>query len=216
MKEKLIRIAPILLIIAIAIFSIALIVSLGRMMMGGNGETSNQESSQEIVDESVSQLLENKEGRSVRLTVRGPITAREDSKYYTVEVSNSARVLKTYRGYQFTDVIDKVELPNDGKAYEEFVFALNKANMMKGKQFTGDADDLRGVCATGHIYDFAILKDGEVKKHLWTSTCEGAKGSLAANKDQLQNLFISQIPNNSQIVKDLGVGSNKKNGILGF
>ncbi|MDO4901985.1 MAG: hypothetical protein Q4A21_00260 [bacterium] len=215
MKEKIIRLAPILLIIAIAIFSIALIVSLGRMMFGGDGEQTQQETSTEVKDESVEQLLKNEEGRSVKMTVRGPITAREDSKYYTVDVSNSARSLKTYKGYQFTDVIDKLDLPNDAKAYDEFIFALNKANMMKGKQFVGEADDLRGVCATGHVYDFAILKDGEVKKHLWTSTCEGAKGSLAANKDQLQNLFISQIPNNAQIVKDLGV-EKKRGGVFGL
>lgn len=216
MKEKLIRLAPILLIIAIAIFSIALIVSLGRMMFGGEENSQNQETSQEIKDESVSQLLSNEEGRSVKMTVRGPITAREDSKYYTVEISKDKRAIATYKGYQFTDVIDSISLENDAKAYEEFTHALNKANMMKGKEFVGEADDLRGVCATGHIHDFAILKDGEVKKHLWTSTCEGSKGSLSANKDQLQNLFISQIPNNSQIVKDLGVSKDKSRGLFGF
>ena len=126
-----------------------------------------------------------------------------------MEISNSQRSLKTYKGYT-AEVIDDVKLDNNSAAYDELVYALNKANMMKGVALTGEADDLRGICASGHTYDFAILKNGEVVKHLWTSTCAGSKGSLDANVEQLQNLFISQIPNNSQIVRDLGI-SKKSN-----
>jgi hypothetical protein len=79
--------------------------------------------------------------------------------------------------------------------------------MMKGEALTGEADDLRGVCASGHIYDFAILKNGEVVKHLWTSTCGGSKGSLLANTKQLQDLFASQIPEFKKVVNDLGVSN---------
>ena len=216
MKNKIIRLAPILLIIAIAFLAIALIVTVGRNLMGASNNNSAQvETSKEDLDAGIKGLLSTEDGRSVKMTVRGPITAREDSKYYTVEVSKKHRVLKTFRGYQFTDVIDDVVKENDFKAYEEFVYALNKANMMKGTEFVGEADDLRGVCATGHIYDFAILKDGKVEKHLWTSTCDGAKGSLAANKDQLQNLFVSQFPENEKVVKDLGV-NKKSNSLFGF
>ena len=88
--------------------------------------------------------------------------------------------------------------------------ALNKANMMKGTAFSGEADDLAGVCATGHLYDFSILKGDNVEKHLWTSTCSGSKGSLLANTKQLQNLFITQVPGNEQIVRDLGINEIKR------
>ena len=82
--------------------------------------------------------------------------------------------------------------------------------MMKGTPFSGEADDLAGVCATGHLYDFLMLKDDKTEKHLWTSTCSGSKGSLIANTRQLQNLFIAQVPGHEQIVRDLGINEIKR------
>ena len=202
MKEKIIRIAPILLIVAIAILSIILIVNLGRAMFGATESGNSSQTTQQ--DTSVADLLKVEAGRSVKMTVRGPIVANEDARSYTVEVSPTGRSLKTFKGYS-SEIIQQVNYENSNVAYEEFVYALNKANMMKGTSLEGDADDLRGVCATGHTYDFAIIKDGQVVKHLWTSTCKGSPGSLNANAKQLQNLFISQIPDNKKIVNDLGI-----------
>lgn len=207
MKEKLIRLAPILLIVAIAILSIILIVNLGRMMFG-SGDSSNKssETSQQEQDTSTKELLTVETGRSVKMTVRGPIVANEDARSYSVEVSPSGRSLKVLKGYN-GEVINQKDHANTSVSYDEFIHALNKANMMKGEALTGEADDLRGVCAGGHIYDFAILKDGEVVKHLWTSTCGGSKGSLLANTKQLQDLFASQIPEFKKVVNDLGVSN---------
>lgn len=201
MKEKIIKIAPILLIIVIAVLAIAALVSLSQSLFG---EDQNPTVKLEQ-DSSTQSLLSSRAGRSVKMTVRGPIVASENFRSYVVEVSPTARRLTTYKGY-VEEAIDNVVLENNVKSYEEFVYALHKANMVLGKSLTGDADDLRGVCASGHIYDFAILDEGKTEKHLWTSTCAGSKGSLKANVAQLQNLFISQIPNNNKIVKDLGVG----------
>ena len=94
MKEKLIRLAPILLIVAIAILSIILIVNLGRMMFG-SGDSSNKssETSQQEQDTSTKELLTVETGRSVKMTVRGPIVANEDARSYIVEVSPSGRSL---------------------------------------------------------------------------------------------------------------------------
>lgn len=207
MKEKLIRLAPILLIVAIAILSIILIVNLGRMMFG-SGDSSNKssETSQQEQDTSTKELLTVETGRSVKMTVRGPIVANEDARSYIVEVSPSGRLFKVLKGYN-GEVINQKDHANTSVSYDEFVHALNKANMMKGEAFTGEADDLRGVCASGYIYDFAILKNGEVVKHLWTSTCGGSKGSLLANTKQLQDLFASQIPEFKKVVNDLGVSN---------
>lgn len=203
MKDKLLRIAPILLIIVIAILAIAALVSLGQAMFGGGQNTQTDGS----VDTSIESLLSTEVGRSVKMTVRGPIVADENFRSYVVEISPNERKLVTYKGY-LESVIDEVKLDNNTKSYDEFVHALNKANIMSGKQLEGEANDVRGICAGGHTYDFAILKDAEVEKNLWTSTCDGSTGSLQANTKQLQNLFIIQIPNNSEIVRDLGVGRN--------
>ena len=112
--------------------------------------------------------------------------------------------------FQNGEVIKEVKLDNNTESYTQFVNALNKANMMKGTPFSGEADDLAGVCATGHLYDFSMLKDDKTEKHLWTSTCSGSKGSLIANTKQLQNLFIAQVPGNEQIVRDLGINEIKR------
>lgn len=213
MKEKLIRIAPILLIIAIAILSIITVVTVvNTIMNGGNNnqpqQTGTNDSSKDE-DKSAKDLLSIEQDRSVKMAVRGPIVAQENFRSYTVEVSPTYRKLVTYKGY-LDEVIKEVNLGNNSESYTQFVNALNKANMMKGVAFSGAADDLAGVCATGHLYDFSILKDDNVQKHLWTTTCAGSKGSLLANNKQLQNLFISQVPGNEQIVRDLGINENKR------
>lgn len=204
MKEKIIRLAPILLIIAIAILSIILIVNLGKMMMGAN-DSADQASSEtsQVEDTALADLLKVEAGRSVKMTVRGPIEASEKAHSYSIEVTPNSRSMKIFKAYG-AEIISQKDYSNTNVAYDEFVHALSKANMMKGKALTGEADDLRGVCATGHIYDFAILNNGEETKHLWTSTCSGSKGSLVANTKQLQDLFASQIPDFGNYVKDLG------------
>lgn len=215
MKEKLIRIAPILLIIAIAILSIITVVTIVNAFMNGGNSAPNQvqqtnsEASKEDGSDSSKELLSIDQDRSVKMTVRGPIVAQENFRSYTVEVSPKFRKLTTYKGY-IGEVIKEVKFENNAESYTQFVNALNKANMMKGTAFSGEADDLAGVCATGHLYDFSILKGDNVEKHLWTSTCSGSKGSLLANTKQLQNLFITQVPGNEQIVRDLGINEIKR------
>lgn len=215
MKEKLIRIAPILLIIAIAILSIITVVTIVNAFMNGGNSSPEQsqqvsnESSKEENSSSSKELLNTDQNRSVKMAVRGPIVAQENFRSYTVEVSPKFRKLTTYKGY-LGEVIKEVKLDNNAESYTQFVNALNKANMMKGTAFSGEADDLAGVCATGHLYDFSMLKDDNIEKHLWTSTCSGSKGSLIANTKQLQNLFIAQVPGNEQIVRDLGINEIKR------
>ena len=204
MKEKIIRLAPILLIVAIAILSIILIVNLGRMMFGSDDSSKKQSDSSKVEDSSVKELLTVDASRSVKMIVRGPIVSSEDARSYSIEVSPSARSLKVLKGYN-GEIVDQKDYANSNIAYDEFVHALNKANMMKGTSLTGEDDDLRGVCARGHVYDFAIMKDEKIVKHLWTSTCAGSKGSLIANTKQLQSLFSSQIPDFKKVVNDLGV-----------
>ena len=201
MKDKIIRIAPILLIIAIAILAIATLVTIGQSFFGTDEQKVEEKSK---VEEPVEDWKTNEPNRSVKMTVRGLIVANENFRSYTVEVSQSKRVLTTYKGY-LGEVIKQVSLPNSPDAYDQFIHALDKANMMKGQSFSGKEDDLLGVCATGHLYDFSVLKNGTLEKHLWTSTCRGSVGSLKANTQQLQNLFISQIPDHQKVVKDLGI-----------
>ena len=183
------RILPAILILVIAIIVIVAIVSLFRIIFTSNGSPTPTQA-----DTSRTALLDTSVGHSVKMTVRGPIVASEDFHSYTLAIDSTIRSLTTYSGYTDT-VVDNVALGNDTPSYEQFVYALDKANLEKGVQLTGDANDLRGRCATGQLYDFQILDGSTVVKDLWTSTCTGSKGSLSANVGQLVSLFQAQIPN---------------------
>ena len=87
-----------------------------------------------------------------------------------------------------------MSLGNNVRAYEEFVHALDKANLALGEQFDEDKDDTRGICATGRVYEYEIYDEDTLVKRLWTSTCKGSPGSLRASAEQLTNLFTAQIP----------------------
>jgi len=187
------RILPMILILVIAVIVIIALVSLIRLAVSSSSTTPA------VVDVSRTALLNTTPGHSVQVTVRGPIVASEDFHSYTIAITPNTRDLTTYIGYTDT-VVDDVVLANDTPSYEQFVYALDKAGMEKGKQLTGDANDLRGRCAVGKVYDFQILDGGTVVKELWTSTCEASKGSLTASATQLLSLFQNQIPNASSTI----------------
>jgi hypothetical protein len=135
----------------------------------------------------------------VRMTVRGPIVADENFRSYRVTVDNNSRDLVTYSGY-LDDTIGSKHLGNNTRAYEQFVHALDKANLTKGTPFEGEKDDTRGICATGEVYEFEIVEAGSVVKRLWTSTCKGSSGSLRASVKQVSDLFLEQIPDSDELL----------------
>ncbi len=181
------RILPMVLIVVIAIIVIVALVSIVRLLVSSTG------GGPAVVDASRAALLDTTLGHSVRVTVRGPIVASENFHSYTIAISPTTRSLVTYTGYTNT-AVDTITLANDTPSYEQFVYALDKANLAQGKQLTGDANDLRGRCATGRVYDFQILHSGSPVKELWTSTCSASKGSLTADVTQVLHLFQVQIP----------------------
>lgn len=183
---------PIIITIIVIALAIAAIVSIGRAVF--SGDSSSEETA--LVDEGREALLNTTGGRSVQLTVRGPIVADEAFKSYQVEISNSERSITAYEGY-LESRTDGTTLSNNTRAYEQFVYALDKANLMKGQEAD---DDLRGICASGYVYEYAVLSGGSPVKMLWTSTCGGSKGSLDASREQLTNLFLDQIPESADYI----------------
>jgi len=154
------------------------------------------------VDSSRQALLNTEADRSVRMVVRGSIVADEQFRSYQITVTPSSRRLVTYTGY-LDKKLDEVVLSNNIPAYEEFVFSLDRANLVKGDELSGDKNDTRGICATGQVYQFVILKNDKNVKNLWTSTCRGSKGSLDANVDQLRALFVRQIPTATDLIRKI-------------
>ena len=202
-RSKSTRLIPILIILVIVIVAIVGVVSVGRSLFNSSSseETTKVE---ENVDKGRTTLLDVKDGSSVKMSVRGPIVADEAFQSYAISVSASSRTVTTYSGYLDT-VKKKKSLDNNTKAYEQFVYALDKANYMKGVvPADDDKNDLRGICATGYVYEYSVLSGGTVVKRLWASTCKGSPGSLDASTQQLNNLYFDQIPGSEDIVPFTG------------
>lgn len=186
------RVVPMIIFTIVIIAIIAGLISAGRYLFGGNNQKT--EETKAVIATARDELLTVNTSRSVRLTVRGPIVADEKFSSYQVSVSPQSRVYTLFDGY-LSAVKENKSYENNSKAYEEFVYALDKANITKpGKYDEEQASDLRGVCATGRIYEFEFLDEGSVKKHYWTSTCKGSPGTFGASVQQVTNLFAKQVP----------------------
>lgn len=193
------RILPTVLTIIVIVIAIAGLVALARLLFTGSSSTAVSEFQAQQQG-----LLNTDDGRAVSMTVRGPIVADEDFRSYQVIISPTERKFTAYTGY--LDVItDQQVLSNNTAAYDQFVHALNKANMVAGTPFTGDKNNVLGVCATGKVYEYRTMSGGEDQTMLWTSTCSGSPGSLKASSTQLSRLFLSQIPDGSNIEANLKI-----------
>ena len=192
---KIIPIALALIAIAIAIAGLA---SLARVIfLPANGEPKISKA-----DISKEALLSTDADHALVVTVRGPLVNDESFRSYKIKITATSREITTYSGY-FDQQIDKISLSNNTKAYEQFVYSLYKANLIKGTELTGDRNDIRGTCATGKIYNFQVIAAEDIKGQLWTSTCPGSKGSLNANVDQLITLFTTQVPGSKTLIGKL-------------
>ncbi|MFZ2125470.1 MAG: hypothetical protein WA087_02690 [Candidatus Saccharimonadales bacterium] len=193
------QILPIAVILVIIVVAIVALVSAARMLFFSGATTktsSNQSSSQQA-------LLDISVGREVRMTTRGPIVANEDFRNYEIVINSSNRTLTVFEGYN-NKVVSKTKLPNTVAAYEQLVYALNRAGFMNGSELTGDNNDVRGICATGQLYDFQMLNKDEKVKDLWTTSCSAARGSFNASLKVIKKLFTDQIPDFRSKTSGLG------------
>ena len=193
------RIVPVALVLIIVAVAIAALVSITRaIFFSGNVQTTSSQA-----DVSQAELLNTSANRAVRMSVRGAIVANEEFHSYVIAITPSSRTLTTYTGYLDKKVDQQVVLNNNIPAYEQFVYALNYANLVKGTELSGDKNDTRGICATGRVYQFEVLKADTSVKTLWTSTCKGSPGSLDGSVTQLTSLFTSQIPNARSLISKI-------------
>ncbi len=191
------RIAPIALMLIIVVVVIVGLVSLTRAIFFSGQTTTTSQS-----DVSQTALLSTAADRSVRMTVRGKIVADENFRSYQITATPSSRSFVSYTGYMGSGA-SQVALGNNIPAYEQFVYALNRVDLAKGSELTGDENDTRGVCATGLLYSFEILNANKSVKTLWTSTCKGSSGSLDGSVTQLSALFAAQIPGSRSMISKI-------------
>jgi len=187
------RIIPFVFIIVIVGLAIAAITSVVRMVFTSDAPVAVRS------DVSGDTLLSTAVGHKVRMTIRGPIVGNEEFRSYQVTVTPDSRSFVRYSGY-LNQPIGSKQYGNNVKAYGEFVYALSRANLAKGAALSGDADDTRGICASGQVHEFEIVDGDNVVKRLWTSTCKGSAGSLAADSNVLRTLFLAQTPDAVKIL----------------
>ena len=202
-KNSLSRFIPILLVIVITIIAVAAVIAIGRALLGGG--SSNTTDTTAVTDEGRVALLTVDVSRAIQLTVRGPIVSEEKFRSYRVTIGPESREITTYEGY-LGNVLETKKFDNNTRAYEELVFALDKRRMMDGRPLPEEQNDLRGICASKQVYEFETLVNGEAVRSLWTSDCEGSKGSALANVSEVIDMFLNQIPDGRKIVSGVGLG----------
>lgn len=193
-----------LLVIIITIVAIAAVLAIGQALLGGG--TKKEPSTQ--ADPGKEALLSSDLSRSVRVTVRGPIVADEKFRSYQITVAPNTRTMTTHEGY-LEKQLEAKTFDNNTKAYEELVYALDKRKMMDGRPLPDDKNDLRGICATGKVYKFETLMNGEPVKTLWTSDCSGSKGSAAASVHEILDMFLKQIPEGKKMAASVGLNQQE-------
>ena len=180
---------PIIIVIIVIALIVAAIVTVVRMAMNGSSGEGQTNTKTATLQESE---LNREASRSVRWTVRGPIVADENFRSYQITVTPNSRTFVTYSGY-LEQVMDTKKYDNNTKAYEEFVYALDKANI--GATRDAKDEEFRGVCATkGVAYMFETLNNSEPDNTVWSSSSKDSAGTMGADPLKVQALFVNQIP----------------------
>lgn len=196
------RVVTIVVVLAVIIAVVFALISIGRTLFGGGSSGSSPSATP--TNNAKQALVTTAADRSVRMTVRGPLVANENFHSYTITVSPDARNMTTYKGY-IGEQIDSSQMTNNLQAYEQFVYALDHANLMEGTPLSGGANDTRGICASGSIYEFEVLQGGNSVRKLWTSTCRGSAGSLKASLTQVTSLFRAQVPDFTRLAGKIDI-----------
>lgn len=189
------RFIPLILFVGVIVVVIAALISIGGRLFGS--ETSTNDPGETAL---VSMDVEN----SVRMTARGAIVSQEEHRSYQIEISPEQRSLVAYEGY-LERPLEAVELGNNSRAYEEFVYALSRSELMRGNEGSEDEKDLRGRCPKGSVYVYETINASGVVKRLWTSTCRGESGTLKANHSSVRDLFLAQIPEGQDTIRPLRI-----------
>jgi hypothetical protein len=179
----------------VAIIVIALIGGLiwvGRNFLGGNNQSTPEtvNAGQKLLDKPTATT-------SLRLTVRGPITAEEEHYSLAITISQTSRNLTIWRGYDGT-VMKKVDLANSADSFRDLAAAMNRAGLMR--EIDGPGDDNAGICAIGQLIEFQVLDGEKVAKTLWTTSCAGLKGDFAGLATNVIDLFLDQIPASRNLI----------------
>lgn len=127
----------------------------------------------------------------MQYTVAGPVIADEERTALRVTVGQDQTKIEKLEGYN-ESISQQKTYANNLAAYSEFLRALDIAGYTRGVEDPSLKDE-RGFCPSGERYSFDIIDGGNVKQHLWTTSC-GKSGNFKGKPRPIITLFQNQIP----------------------
>ena len=188
------RLGAVLLMIIAAVVLVSGLLWAGQSLFGG-GSTEKEDTvsaGQKLLDKPT-------DATSVRMSVRGPIVAKENHYSIALSISQTERIITTFQGYD-GKVIDSQTLGNTAAAFSDFMAALNRAGFMVETKGVGTEN--QGSCAVGQLIFFEILSEGKSVGKLWTTSCSKLNGNFGGLVVNVQDLFLNQIPNSREIINN--------------
>ncbi len=134
----------------------------------------------------------------VRYSTVGPVVSNSEHRSYTIEVSRNVVMMRVYSEYGQKVVAEK-SYPNDERAFEYFVEALDKQRVSARVKGTTESDDYNeiGACPSGRVHIVEI--DDNVRR--WRTNCKDFPGTAGGNMAAIRELFSSQIPDFDAMIK---------------
>jgi hypothetical protein len=136
----------------------------------------------------------------VQYTKYGQIVSNQERKTMKIKVSQNESVIEILDGYQET-VQDRKSYPNNYESYKNFMYALDKLGYTNKKETS--VENPTGVCPSGYTYFYKLNDSGNDLTNLWNSSCKLLGGDLGNNGSKIRDLFTKQIPDYSDIVKNV-------------
>lgn len=183
--------ATVLAIALIIVLLSGLFWAAQMLFQGGSSDPETISTGQKLMDDPTDKT-------SVRMSVRGPIVAKENHYSIVITISRDSRNITTYRGYN-GEVIETKTIGNTDAAFKDFIAALNRAGYMKQNTSVDDANE--GICAVGQLIQFEVLDDNKSAQKLWTTSCGKLGGTFAGLVVNVEDLFLNQIDDSRKIIE---------------
>ena len=185
--------------IIIGVIFFLLVAGLFFFITGGDRTADNPNAADEKRRQQVTNI---NSGRSLRMTVYGPVVANEERESYEISVTTTSRRFTAYKGYSQSQVASS-DYDNTYEAYQQFAYALARAGFDKTREVSADQEDDRGACATGKRYVYELFENGTSVKRIWTTNCNNVRGTYGGTNSVTYRLFQSQIPEFDKTIRIL-------------
>jgi hypothetical protein len=128
----------------------------------------------------------------VRYTIVGPVVAQSLARSVRITVDRDNVTYEQINGYD-GEVVNTQMFANTQNAYNVFLHALKYAGFAHGDNNPALKDET-GRCATGQVYLYEVIQDGNDLQRYWSTSCGGFKTFLGG-AGMVQTLFQAQVPN---------------------